>query len=65
MDQPDCGKADYLRTANNREIMTNLGGGEQDHELANQIVVVPKVSGDIVLQLQQVVRARAIQDDPK
>jgi hypothetical protein len=65
MDQPDCGKADYLRTANNREIMTNLGSGEQDHELANQIVIVPKVSGDIVLQLQQVVRARAIKDDTK
>jgi hypothetical protein len=43
--------------------MTHLGGGEQDHELSNQIVVVPKVSGDIVLQLQQVVRARAIKDD--
>lgn len=45
--------------------MTHLGGGEQDHELANQIVVVPKVSGDIVLQLQQVVRARATKDDIK
>jgi hypothetical protein len=45
--------------------MTHLGSGEQYHELANQIVVVPKVSGDIVLQLQQVVRARAIKDDAK